>query len=354
MLPADPGVDRNGNSSRTRATPRLLENLQELNYLHLLYFWTVARDGSIAGACARLQISQPTISMQIRKLEKSLGHRLFDRSGRSLVLTEVGRTVYEYADEMFSLGRELLGTLRGLPGKNSGRLHVGIPTYLPKLITYHLLEPVLRLPQDVQLICHEDDLSELVSGLARHRFDAILSDTPIYSTTAARTFSHPLGECEIVICAAPALAAKYRGRFPHSLEKAPLLLPTPVSDMRRLLDRWFDSLPFNPRVVAEFDDSALMKEFGTHGGGLFPMPAIVLDQIGQQYGVELVGRLPNVRVKYYMVTTDRKIKHPATAGIVQTGKSMLQQAGKASGGDDHLFTKRPGSPRRARAVLKPL
>jgi LysR family transcriptional activator of nhaA len=358
MLPADPAIDRNGSASRSPSASRLLENLQELNYLHLLYFWTVARDGSIAGACARLQISQPTISMQIRKLEKSLGHRLFDRSGRGLVLTEIGRTVYEYADEMFSLGRELLGTLRGLPGKNSGRLHVGVPTFLPKLITYRLLEPVLRLPQDIQLVCHHDDLNELVSGLVRHRFDAVLSDTPIYSAAAARTFSHPLGECEVVLCGAPALATKYRARFPDSLDGAPLLLPTPVSDMRRSLDRWFDGLPFNPRIVAEFDDSALMKEFGAHGNGLFPIPAIVLDQVRRQYGIEHVGRVPNLRVKYYMVTTERKIKHPATAGIVQTAKAKLPQDGKAVGADGGVSPKRatrlPSTQRLSRAGLKPL
>lgn len=359
MQPADPAFEGNGNSSRTRAGSRLLDNLQELNYLHLLYFWTVARDGSIAGACGRLQISQPTISMQIRKLEKSLGHRLFDRSGRGLVLTEIGRTVYEYADEMFSLGRELLGTLRGLPGKSSGRLHVGLPTFLPKLITYRLLEPVLRLPQDVQLVCHEDDLSELVSGLARHRFDAILSDTPIYSAAAVRTFSHPLGECEIVICGAPELAAKYRRRFPDSLDGAPLLLPTPASDMRRSLDRWFDGLPFNPRVVAEFDGNELMKEFGGHGSGLFPLPSIVFDEVQRQHGIEMVGRVPNLRLKYYVVTTERKIKHPATVGIVQTAKSMLPQDGKASKGEEgnsptSRSARLPATQRLSRAGLKPL
>jgi LysR family transcriptional activator of nhaA len=292
--------------------------------------------------------------MQIRKLEKSLGHRLFDRSGRSLVLTEVGRTVYEYADEMFSLGRELLGTLRGLPGKNSGKLHIGVPSFLPKLITYRLLEPVLRMPQNVQLVCHEDDLSELVSGLARHRFDAILSDTPIHSAAAVRTFSHPLGECEIVICGVPELAAKYRARFPASLEDAPFLLPSPVSDVRRALDRWFDELPFNPRVVAEFDESSLMKEFGAHGSGLFPLPSIVLDEMRRQYGIELVGRVPNLRVKYYVVTTERKIKHPATAGIVQSAKAVMVRPGDGDNQATKRSTRIGSTQRLSRSGLKPL
>lgn len=306
--------------------PHPLENLQQLNYSHLLYFWAVARDGSIASACDRLQLSQPTISMQIRKLERALGHRLFDRSGRNLVLTNVGRTVFDYADEMFSLGRELLGTLRGLPGKRSGRLHVGIPTYLPKLITHRLLEPVLQMPQQLQLICHEDDLNELVVGLTRHKFDAILTDTPVPPTIGVRTYNHPLGESDVAFCASPELAKKYREGFPHSLEGCPLLLPTVITDMRRVLDRWFDDQSFQPSVVAEFDDSALMKEFGGNGHGLFPVPTTVIPELSKQYGVEMVGRLVDVRVRYFVVTTERKLTHPATVLIAKRAKSGLFSA----------------------------
>ena len=326
MRPADPALDycaANDSPLPETRSPRFLENLQELNYSHLLYFWTVARDGSIANACNRLQLSQPTISMQIRKLERSLGHRLFDRSGRNLVLTEVGRTVFDYADEMFSLGRELLSTMRGLPGKRSGRLHVGIPTYLPKIITYRLLDPVLRLPNRVQLICHEAELSELVNGLGRHRFDVILTDTQIHAASGVRCFSPPLGECDIAICGVPAIAAKYRTRFPESLDGAPFLLPTAATELRRTLDRWFDSRSYSPSIVAEFDDSALMKEFGGGGEGLFPFPSAVLHEVQRQYGVELVGRLPDSRVRYFAVTTERKLKHPATVLIAETARAGL-------------------------------
>lgn len=333
MSPTDRTIDDNGaadpqpHSTATESSaPRLLENLQDLNFSHLLYFWTVARDGSIASACDRLQVSQPTISMQIRKLEKALGHRLFDRSGRNLVLTEVGRTVYEYADEMFSLGRELLGSLRGLPGRRSGKLYVGIPTFLPKLITYRLLEPVLKLPQDVQLICHEDDLNELVVGLARHKFDAILTDTPIHSASAIRCYNHPLGECDVAICAVPELAEKYREDWPKSIEGAPFLLPTIAMDLRRTMDRWFDTQPGNPKVIAEFDDSALMKEFGGGGKGLFPIPSVVFHEVREQYGIELVARLSTVRVKYYVVTTERKLKHPGIIATVQAAKAGVLRA----------------------------
>ncbi|HMO84668.1 MAG TPA: LysR family transcriptional regulator [Lacipirellulaceae bacterium] len=298
-----------------------LENLQALNFSHLLYFWAVARDGSIASACEKLHVSQPTISMQIRKLERSLAHRLFDRSGRNLVLTDVGRTVYEYADEMFATGRELLATLRGLPGKRSSRLVVGIPVYLPKLIVHRLLEPVLQLPERVQLICHVAELSELFSGMAKHRFDAILTDTPLQSTIGVRCYNHPLGECDLAICGHPALARRHRERFPDSLDGCPLLLPTVASAMRRSLDRWFDERPYNPQVIAEFDDSSLMKEFAS--AGLFPAPSAVLPEIIRQYGVELVGRLPEVRVSYYVVTADRKLTHPATVVIADQARTGL-------------------------------
>ncbi|MCE9553541.1 MAG: LysR family transcriptional regulator [Planctomycetes bacterium] len=328
-------IDRNGLKSKSAASPSLhrqLDNLQELNYQHLLYFWTVARDGSIADACARLQLSQPTISMQIRKLEKMLGHRLFDRSGRKLVLTEIGHTVYDYADEMFSLGRELLGTLRGMPGKRSGRLHVGIPTFLPKVVTYRLLEPVLHLPNQVQLICHEDDMDDLIDGLARHRFDVILTDTPIHSASSVRAFNHPLGKCDIAVCGVPALAQRYRDRFPVSLDGAPFLLPTMVTQLRRSLERWFDEQPFQPRIVGEFDDSALMKEFGKAGAGLFTIPSAVMPEVMEQYGLELVGRIPHLTVSYFAVTTERKLTHPATIVIAERAKTGLLRDHQYNGG----------------------
>lgn len=304
-------------------TKHVLENVQNLNYLHLLYFWTVARDGSIAKACDRLQISQPTISMQIRKLEKSLGHRLFDRAGRGLELTEVGRTVYEYAEDMFTLGRELLGALRGMPGKRSGKLCIGIPAFLPTLITHRLLAPVFHLPENIQLVCHEDDLNGLVAGLARHKFDAIITDSPIHSASGVRCFSHLLEDSEIAFCAVPSLVKELRDSWPDSLEGVSILLPTVSTEMRRTLDRWFDHLPFSPNIVAEFDDTSLMKKFGAAGKGIFPIPLAILSEVKKQLGVELIARLPSLRVKYYVVTTERKLKHPGTIEIVRIAKMGL-------------------------------
>jgi LysR family transcriptional activator of nhaA len=301
----------------------MTDQLQDLNFLHLYYFWAVVRHGGISTACERLHLTQPTISTQIRKLEKSLGRQLFDRSGRELVLTEVGKTVYEYADEMFAVGRELLGALRGLPTDRTLRLHVGVPMVMPKLITYRLLEVVFCLPQSVHLVCREAPLDALVADLMRHRQDIILSDAPLSAAAPVRSFNHLLGDCGVAFCGTRELAGKYRKRFPQSLDGAPLLLPTANTELRRSLDRWFDEQGFTPRIVAEFDDSALLKEFGHGGAGLFPVPAAVLREVKQQYNVEVVGRLDEVRTRFYAITLQRKLVHPAIVAISQAAKQGL-------------------------------
>jgi LysR family transcriptional activator of nhaA len=307
-------------------TVLMTEKLQDLNFLHLFYFWMVVRHRGITAACELLHLTQPTISTQIRKLEKSLGQALFDRSGRELELTPVGKTVFEYADEMFAVGREMLGALRGTPSDRAMRLMVGIPMVMPKLITYRLLEPVLHLPQPVQVVIHEAPLDDLVSDLLRHQYDVILSDTPIAPHQRVRSYNHPLGVSEIAICGRADLAVRYRKRFPESLDGAPLLLPTPNTDLRRQLDRWFDESGYAPRVVAEINDSALLKEFGHAGAGLFPVCATVLEEVKQQYDVELVGNLEQVRMQFYAITLQRKLTHPAVVAISQNAKEGLLTA----------------------------
>jgi len=301
----------------------MIDRLQDLNFLHLFYFWVVVRHGSISTACEHLHLTQPTISTQIRKLEKSLGHQLFDRSGRGLSLTDVGTNVFEYADDIFSSGRELLGSLRGMPSDRSLRLNVGVPMYLPKLITYRLLEVVLRMPEPVRIHCQEAPLDELVSDLVRHRHDVILSDMPIPSNSRIRSFNHPLGDCAVAFCAVAPLAKEYGPNFPESLDKAPLLLPSANTELRRSLDRWFDEQEFTPRVVAEFDDSALLKEFGSGGAGVFPIPAAVLPDVKRQYGVESLGILESVRCRFYAITAQRKLIHPAVVAISESATHEL-------------------------------
>lgn len=302
------------------------ERLQDLNFLHLFYFWMVVRHGSISSACQRLHLTQPTISTQLRKLERSLGHQLFNRGKRELELSEVGKTIYEYADEMFAVGREMLGALRGMPSDRAMRLMVGIPMIMPKLVTYRLLEPVLNFPKPLQIVCHEAQLDTLLADLLRHHYDVILSDTPIQPRQRVRSFNHHLGDCGISICASPLLAAKHRRRFPESLHGAPFLLPPPNTEIRRALDRWFDAQGFEPRIVAEINDSALLKEFGHGGAGLFPVPTAVLREVQQQYNVTLVGRLDELRLHFYAITLERKLTHPALVAIAQAAKGGLFSA----------------------------
>lgn len=298
-------------------------SLHDLNYLHLYYFWMVAREGSMVAAAEQLQVTQPTISMQIRKLEQSLGQKLFDRVGRGLQLTQTGQLTFDYADEIFALGEALIGSLNGYREGRLSRLTVGVPNEMPKRITYRLLEPLMHEPERLRVVCHEADLSELLAGLAVHRFDVVLSDMPVAAGVRVKSFNHPIGDCGITFCGKKPLADRLRIGFPHSLDRAPLLLPTPNTEVRRSLDRWMHRLGITPNVLAEFDDSALMKEFGQGGWGVFPVSAAVAQEVEQQYGVSAVGTVNDVRVHYYAITTNRKLKNPWVVAIVESAKQGL-------------------------------
>ena len=246
--------------------------MQWLNYHHLLYFWTVAREGSVVRAAETLSLTQPTVSGQIRALEIALGEKLFERAGRRLVLTDVGRTAFRYADEIFSLGREMLDTLNDRPTGRPLRLAVGIADVVPKLIVRRLLEPALNLPEAVQIVCREGKTDRLLAALSLHELDVVLADTPMGAGVSVRAFNHLLGESPVSIFAPRALAARYRKQFPASLDQAPMLLPTENTTVRRSIDQFFGAQGIRPRIVAEFEDSALLKAFGETGAGLFPRP----------------------------------------------------------------------------------
>lgn len=296
----------------------------ELNYNHLLYFWTVAREGSVAAAAAKLHLTQPTVTMQLQKLQRALGCKLFERAGRRLVLTEKGEQILRYADEMFLLGRDLAASVRGMQADKKTRLVVGVPDAMPKLITCRLLEPALRIPGSVALECYEAKFDRLLADLASERFDVVLSDCPLGIGARVRAFNHPLGDCGIAFCGTTKLTARFRRGFPHSLAKAPLLLPTINTDLRRSLDHWFDSQQIAPRIEAEFDDSALMKEFGYSGAGIFPVPLAVLADVKRQYRVSLVGVVESVRTRYFAITSYRRVKHPAVAAICAAAPALFR------------------------------
>jgi len=295
-----------------------------LNYHHLLYFWVVAKEGSIAQASKKLRLAHPTISAQIHRLEEVLGEKLFERKGRQLVLTEFGRVALRYAEEIFSLGREFMDTAKGRSSGRSIRFVVGIAGVLPKSIVYRILEPAFRLEEDVRIICREDKSAEAFMGeLAMHTVDVVLSDAPTGPGTSVRAFSHPLGECGTAFFAVPELAKACRRRFPRSLDGVPFLLPGGNSALRQALEEWFDSLKIRPKVIAEVDDAALAKIAGEAGLGVFAAPDVVEKEVRQRYKVQLIGRVEEVRQRFYAISVERKIRHPAVLAINDAARKHI-------------------------------
>jgi LysR family transcriptional activator of nhaA len=297
--------------------------MEWLNYHHLLYFWAVAREGSVTRASEQLHLAQPTVSGQLKALEEALGEKLFARAGRRLVLTDVGRVVFRYADEIFSLGRELQDTLRGRPTGRPLRFTVGVADAVPKLVAYRLLLPALSLPEPVHVVCREDKPARLLAELSVHALDLVLSDAPVGAEVKVKAYSHLLGETPVAFFGTEALAAAHRKGFPHSLDGAPVLLPTEGSSLRRSLDQWFDTEGLRPRVVGEIEDRALLKVFGQAGVGLFPAPVAIEAEVRAQFGVMLVGRVDAVKERFYALSAERKLKHPAVVAISQAARRKL-------------------------------
>jgi LysR family transcriptional activator of nhaA len=294
-----------------------------LNYHHLLYFWMVARTGSITRASQELRLAQPTISAQLRALEESLGEKLLSKAGRRLQLTEVGRLVYGYADEIFSLGHELTDVLKGRPRGRPARLVVGISDMMPKLVAYRILEPALRLGLPIHFVCHEDQPEKLLLNLAAHELDLVLTDAPAHSAIHVRVFSHLLGSSDMSLFAAPSLAARYRKDFPARLDGAPFLMPMQDSVARRTLDQWFSNHGIRPLIVGEFQDRALLNVFGQAGVGIFASPAVVEDEVRKYSRAALVGRLESATEDFYAISAERKIKHPAVVAISESAREGL-------------------------------
>ena len=292
--------------------------MEWLNYHHLLYFWVVAREGSIAAATRKLNLTQPTISAQLRLLEESLGEKLFEKSGRSLVLTEAGRIALRYADEIFALGRELRDTLRDRPTKRAMRVQIGIADVVPKLVAYRVLRPAFQ--NDIEMVCREASSETLLMLLGQHEVDLVLTDAPA-SAAPLRAYNHLLGESGTTFFAAPSLAASLKKKpFPKSLHGAPLLLPGAATQIRRALELWLDATGIVPKRVGEFDDLALMTAFGRGGTGIFPAPTAIEKEIETEYNVRVVGRLPEVKERFYAVTAERKIKNPVVSAITSAAR----------------------------------
>lgn len=291
--------------------------MASLNFKHLRYFWMVAKAGSIVGASKHLHLTPQSISGQLGELEVSLGVELFRRVGRGLELTEMGRRVFSYADEIFALGNELLEKALDQTARKSLPFRVGIADSVPKSVAYRVVEPVLRLAEPVRLICREGRLAPLLAEMAIHHLDLVIADRPMPANLNVRGYSHFLGESDLTVFAAPNLAQVLAGPFPALLDRAPFLLPGEDVAVRSELIRWFEAKHLYPRVVGEFEDSALLKAFGQAGAGLFVAPTAIADYVCRQYTVQAVGRIDSVTEQLYAITTERRLLHPAIVAVVQ-------------------------------------
>lgn len=298
--------------------------MEWLNYHHLRYFWTVAKEGSISRAAAKLHVSQPSISEQIRELESALGEKLFRREGRNNKLTEAGQVVFGFAEEIFALGREMMNAVKQHPGTKTLRLYVGVVDSFPKLVTNEILKPVFSLPQTVHVICREGKMEDLLAQLAAHRLDIVLSDEPASSSVNFKTFNHPLGETGTTFCAEKRLATRLKRNFPKSLHEAPALLPSDNTPFRRTLESWFRAQRIQPSVVAEFEDLALMKVMASEGRGFIAMPSVAVNEARESYGFHAIGRADQCRMQFHAITAERRIVHPAVAAISTQARRILE------------------------------
>lgn len=295
------------------------------NYNHLFYFWTVARHGAVGKASIELRLSPPTISEQIRKLEESLGVKLFERAGRGLRLTDGGQTTFTYADQIFRLGREMTEAVQGGSPPESTRLVVGISHSLSELAMHRLIAPAMKSSKSVHLVCLEDRVETLLAHLALHLVDMVLSDAPLPPTVSVRAFSHLLGRCGVSIVGAANTLRK--GRFPQCLDGVPFLMPEANTPLYWSLQNWFTANGVRPVIVGEFADSALLKLFGEKGTGLFAVPSIVEREVKEKYRVNVAGRISEVAEEFYAITRERRITHPAVVAISQAAQKVMTRRG---------------------------
>jgi LysR family transcriptional activator of nhaA len=283
----------------------------------------VASHGSITKASQALHLTPQTISGQLRDLEESIGEKLFGREGRNLVLTDTGRMVFSYADEMFQLGIELQDVLDGQTFGIKITVKFGVAMIVPKLLAYRVLEPVLQMNESTNLICHEAPLVDLLADMSIHKLDAVLSDCPINPSLNIRAYNHPLGGSGITFFSVPEHAKKLQKNFPQNLHDFPFLMPSKSSSLRMNLENWFDQHAIKPRVVAEFEDRALMKAFGERGTGVFTSPQTMEEDVLEKYGVRVIGRTDEVQENFYLISPERRIRNPAVTAITEAARANL-------------------------------
>lgn len=297
--------------------------MEYLNFHHLRYFWAVARKGGVRKAAQELNVSQPSISAQLKLLEEALGEKLFQRSGRNLVLTESGQLVLSYADEIFSAGRELMNAVKQRPGTRALQLNVGMTDSLSKLIAFEILEPAFKFSHPTHIVCRQAEIGPLVQNLQSHRLDIVLADEPASSSLKTKTFNHRLGRSGVTFCAAPAIAAKLRRNFPQSLNGASALLPSTNMGMRTALETWFDAQGVRPRLVGEFEDSALMEVASSGALGFTTVHTVVDHAALKHYGLKVIAKVEECGSDFYAITAERLVKHPVALAITEHAYSKL-------------------------------
>lgn len=297
--------------------------METLNYHHLQYFWHAVRADGITQAARELHVSAPAVSAQLRELQEFVGEPLFVRSGRKLVLTEMGRTVYDYADDIFSLGRELMDTVRNRPTGRPIRVDIGVADVLPKMIAQWLIEPALRLREPVRIVCREAASEQLIARLGTLELDVVLSDSPADPSRTFRAFNHLLGESGVAFVGIGKVMNRVKGKFPECLSGVPMLVPTENTAMRRDLDYWFEANQLRPFIVGEFEDYALLRAFAQSGSALFPVPSVFVKQLQRQDKIVPIGMAADVKLRFYAISAERKIKHPAVNAICESARRHL-------------------------------
>jgi len=301
--------------------------MEWLNYHHLYYFWTIAQEGSLSSAAARLHLSHSTLSEQLKLLENALGQELFDRKGRRLVLTEFGTEVASYAEDIFTLGQELVQITRGRPRVRESVFRVAVLESTPKTVVYRLLEPSFKSLETLSLEIREGPIDALLELLARNLVHIIITDQPADSSAPHLFSTQKLGETDIVLYGTPRLAARYGARFPASLAGAPMLMPAKGTYLRQGIDRWLADRSIEVRVAGEFDDAASLITFGVFGLGLFPVRAVVASEVAKEHGMKCIGTFSGVRETYYAVSHERRQRHPHTNAIIEAAKERLLVSG---------------------------
>ena len=286
------------------------------NFKHLYYFWVVAKEGGMSRAADKLDMAVQTVSAQVRELERSLGCELLKPAGRGLVLTDAGATAMKLADQIFQIGENLPALVRDAASTPAIRLAVGISDGLPKLVVHRLMQPVIAEPH-LRLICHEGELEDLLGDLALHRLDLVVADRPAPGNPNIKLYSHAMGSSPMAWYVPTEMAAAARRKFPHSLADIPVLMPTAHNSVRARLDHWFEHQGIRPRIVGEFEDSALLATFGGSGMGAFPAAEWVQEDLLAHYRVKRLGPCDGVVEHFYALGTERKVQHPLVLRILQ-------------------------------------